>query len=499
MTEELGAPQTPGISEHGGTGNQEPAIGLQVSQSADELCDIGTRFFMERRADVARLYFDAALLKEPDHPRALHNLSSSLIQGNLLHAAESVARRALKLGNPDHPGVLMNLTAALNGLGRFDEVIEGTDQILREMPSTDPRLPSVWHNRGLVLNHLQRLDEAIEAYNKALILTNSPEQRNMVLSDRALAILSQGRVVEGCREYKVRWANRLYKSKVWELGVPEWQGEDLQGKKLILQHEQGFGDGIMLVRLVPKLLELGAQVVLAVPGPLVELFTSHVPWSGVPVYEWNEDEDAMRELGADYQVPMLSALGLLGHSPSTIESTPYLQAQADQGNLGPAGFRVGLCWASGYHSFALAIRRRYVPLHLFFPLAEIPGVRLVSLQKDEPSKDILNMGAESFIHDAMARCGDFADTARVIAGLDLVISVDSAVVHLAGALGVPCLMLGPYVRCWRWWNEVTGWPWYKDFEILKQSEWGKWDKEMGQVMELVADAAANRRGVQEAA
>ncbi len=459
---------------------------ITESKSADELVDIGTQFFLQKRVDIARLYFDAALLKEPDHGRALHNLSSALIQGHLLPAALSTARRALNSGL-DNNGVLMNITAALNGLGQFEEVLEGTDKIIRSMPPFDPRLPAVLHNRGLVLNHLEQYEEAVKSYEKALILASSEDQKNMILSDRALAILAIGKIVEGCREYEVRWTNRLYKSKVWELGIPQWQGESLEGKRIILQHEQGFGDGVMLVRLVPELLLRGANVSLAVPGPLVELFTHHVPWQGVPVFEWNDDEERMREWRADYQVPMLTALGLLGYKPKHIFDNPYLHATPDKDNLGPPGFRVGLCWASGYHSFALAIRRRYVPLSLFFPLAEIPGVRLVSLQKDDPAKDILNLGAESFIHDAMARCSDFADTARVIAGLDLVVSVDSAVVHIAGALGIPCIMLGPYVRCWRWWGGETGWPWYKDFRIFKQSQWGVWNKEVERVIDLVKE------------
>jgi hypothetical protein len=468
---------------------------ISGAHSADELVDIGTSFFMQRRPDVARLYFDAALLKEPDHGRALHNLSSSLIQGHLLQAALSTARRALNAGL-DNPGVLMNITAALNGLGRFEEVLQGTDKILREMPTSDPRLPSVLHNRGLVLNHLERLEEAVEAYDKALILTNASDHRNMILSDRALALLGMGKIVEGCQAYAVRWENRLYKSKVWELGVPQWQGEDLEGKRIILQHEQGFGDGVMLGRFVPELLRRTPDVALAVPGPLVDLFINHVFWRGVPVFEWNDDEEKMKEWKADYHVPMLTALGLLNFEPKMISDEPYLCADADEDNLGPKGYRVGICWASGYHNFALAIRRRYVPLHILFPLAEIPGVRLVSLQKDEPSKDILNLGAESFIHDAMAKCGDFADTARVIAGLDLVVAVDSVVAHIAGALGVPCLMLGPYVRCWRWWGSDTGWPWYKNFQIFKQEEYGNWE---GIVIELIdevkyrVDVSSSRR------
>lgn len=456
---------------------------LPSEKSAEELIDLGTVHYIQRRADIARLYFDAALLKDPDNGRALHNISSTLIQGHLLHAALSTSRRALNSGI-DPLGVMMNITAAMNGLGRFDEVLRGTDDILAKMPVSDSRLAAVYHNRGIVLNHIGRYDEALDAYNRGLIASNAEEQRGLIISDRALALLSMGLISEGCREYEVRWERRLYKCKVWEIGVPQWQGEDLRGKRIILCHEQGYGDGIMLIRVLPYLQALGADIVVAALDPLINLFRYHTDWSPLHVVEWN-DEEELRALNADYFVPMLSALGLLGLTPDSILGDPYLHTEADETNLGPKGFRIGICWASGYHNFAIAIRRRYVPLHLLFPLSEIPGIRLVSLQKDDPQKDILNFGAESFIHDAMARCEDFADTARVVAGLDLVVSVDSAMVHLAGALGVPVLMLGPIIRCWRWWGGGTGWPWYKNFYIFPQREWGSWDKTVSELIEFV--------------
>lgn len=453
--------------------------------SADELCDEGTKFYLQKRPDVARMYFDAALLKDPDHARSLQNLSSSLLQGNLLNAALSTAKKALHFGTElDKLGVMMNVSAAQNGLGQFEEVLTSTDKIIRLMLETDKRIAGVWHNRGLVLNHLERLSEAIGSYDKALSLCNMPEHRNLILSDRALALLGLGRIAEATEVYQVRWENRLHKCKVWELGIPEWKGESLKDKKIILVHEQGFGDGIMLVRMVPNLLELGAKVVIACPNHLIDLFTSHVSWENVPVEEW-DDVEKLKPHQADYFVPMLTALGRLGLDTETISDEPYLHAEPDEASLGPKGYRIGLCWASGFHSFALNIRRRYAPLDLFFPLAEIPGTRLVSLQKDDPAKDILNMGAESFIHDPMPKCEDFADTAKIIAGLDLVISVDSAIAHLAGAMGVPCLMLGPMVRCWRWWGGSSGWPWYQNFQIFQQTKWGDWEDPAKRVVSLV--------------
>ncbi len=153
--------------------------------------------------------------------------------------------------------------------------------------------------------------------------------------------------------------------------------------------------------------------------------------------------------------------------------------------------RVGICWESGDHSPALRRRIRTVPLELFFPISEIPGVRLVSLQKSNAQSDILRLGAETFIFDPMSQVEDFYDTASIIQSLDLVISVDSAVAHLAGALGKPTLMLGPFTRCWRWWDETTGLPWYRNFEIIQQENPWDWKMPM-QIVKAVVAARLNQ-------
>jgi len=111
---------------------------------------------------------------------------------------------------------------------------------------------------------------------------------------------------------------------------------------------------------------------------------------------------------------------------------------------------------------------------------------LISLQKGDPEKDILNLGAESFIFDPMPRCEDWEDTASVVAGLDLIISVDSAVAHIAGAMSKPCIMLSPFTRCWRWWNIPNGLPWYNNMTILKQEEKGSWETAMAEAIDLAA-------------
>jgi hypothetical protein len=181
----------------------------------------------------------------------------------------------------------------------------------------------------------------------------------------------------------------------------------------------------------------------------------------------------------DYHTPMLSLMRWLNIKDSRqIDARPYLKADPLRapGELPDALFKVGICWASGNHSPSMRERRRVVPLPAFLPMSEIPNVSLVSLQVGPESADIAHNGMEGIVFDLTHRLEDFAATADLIARLNLVISVDSAVAHLAGALGKPTLMLSPYTRCWRWWNKTSGWPWYERMAVFSQGQDGTWDE-----------------------
>ena len=241
-----------------------------------------------------------------------------------------------------------------------------------------------------------------------------------------------------------------------------------------MHHEQGFGDSIMLSRFLPALMLRGAHVTVVVPEELRSLFALNFPFIRVISFE-HESLDG--ELHFDYHTPMLSMMRHLGVLQlSDISDKPYLRTTGALSWKLPPGFKIGLCWASGNHGPALAERRRMVPVTSFLPLLKVPGISSVSLQKGKETKDLVDNGLEGLVFDASPRIEDFADTAAVIDKLDLVISVDSAVAHLAGAMGKPVLMLAPYTRCWRWWrtNEGSGQPWYGMMKILPQEKNGSW-------------------------
>jgi Flp pilus assembly protein TadD len=443
--------------------------GIVVTR-AEELNHIGAQFFGQGEMEPARLHFLAALSLEPNNPRALQNLGAVLRNLRHFEAAASVARRSV-VASGNNPMCRSNLGVSLLAIRQFDEALATLHDVVTELPTSGPS----WHNYGLVLYMLGRYDEALYAFEHGLQYTPGNAQMR---SDRALTLLSLGELQAGLVAYEVRW-NILKRNAAWNIGVPEWQGEALDSCHILVHHEQGFGDSIMLVRFMKQLAVKGCRITLAVPTELMRLFERSFNY--IKVVDMSSITEAADEK-FDYHAPMLSVMRHLDiGSPHEIDATPYLLAEPTVPvNLPKAKLRVGICWASGNHGAVVADRRRVVPLTQFLPLSEIPGVALISLQKGKESYDIMAQGLEGIVYDLSHRLEDFAHTADVMANLDLIISVDSAVAHLAGAIGKPCLMLSPYSRCWRWWN-FNGQPWYRDMLQFTQSQDGTWNEAMADV------------------
>lgn len=440
----------------------------QSMTRADELCNIGVQFFHKGELDPARLHFLAAVALDPKHASGWQNLGACLRNMNHFPAATAAAKRSVALTESKNPFCLTNLGVSYLGMKRYGDSLK----LLKEVASKIPDAAPSWHNLGLIHYILGKHTDALEAFDKSLSLTYNPH----CASDRSLTLLSIGKIEEGLTAYECRWET-LYRSRIWDLGIPEWKGEDISGLRLLVHHEQGLGDSIMLVRFLKQLAERHCHITLAVPDSLVYLFAKNYPFVAVRSMD---DERISTDSGFDYHSPLLSVMRWVGiRRPDDIISAPYLYAQGKSPvNLPSGRKRIGICWASGNHAAHLVDRRRMVPLPLFLPLMEDTDVSLISLQKGEDTRDIVTHGLEGMIFDVAHRLESFAETANVISELDLVISVDSAVAHLAGALGKPCLMLSPYTRCWRWWGLPSGRPWYDRMAVFSQSPDGTWDVPM---------------------
>lgn len=450
------------------------AIGHVISQRSVELCNIGSKAYVEGKFDVAYLHFMAALVADDKNFNAWMNLGAVLSNMQKSVASEVACRRALAL-DPDDPGKLNNLANGIVQQRRYAEGIAIYDKVLSSRPDD----AGVHHNIGMAYYHLQEFAKAEVHLEKSVELRdNVAANRN----DLAMTKLALGKLVEGLADFEVRWAT-LHKCNVWDSGVAEWKGEPLGGKSILIHHEQGFGDSIMLSRLIKDVFARGARVTIAVPKELILLFRHNFPLC--TVLDWDA---AVVAKDYAFHSPMLSLLRWLEYSDHReIRSSPYLTNPGTFDFEAKGKIKIGLCWASGDHGFVLQKRRRVIALEKFLPLAALPDVRLYSLQKGPETKSIEYTGGQALIYDALARAEDFADTADVIAQLDLVVSVDSAVAHLAGAMGKPVIMLSPFPRCWRWWAETDGMPWYRDMAIVQQTMDGGWDDAVAEALALVSE------------
>jgi len=276
---------------------------------------------------------------------------------------------------------------------------------------------------------------------------------------------------------------------------------DLAGRTILLTHEEGFGDTIQFLRYAPLLAGRGARVLAWVPGPLVRLVRGAAGIDAVITGD-----------GApppfDFHCPFVSLPRAFESSPATVPAAPYLSASPALAaewalHLPATGIRVGLAWAGQARpwlpGFSLVDRRRSASLEAFAPLATVPDVKLVSLQKG-PAQEQARLAPEGMrLCDPMALAEDFADTAAIIANLDLVVSVDTAVVHLAGAMGKPVFLLDRYDNCWRWLSRRADSPWYPSLTIFRQERLGDWSAPMARaVAALHAFAAYRGAGAQRA-
>jgi hypothetical protein len=346
-------------------------------------------------------------------------------------------------------------------------LIEAEAQIYRELLSRAPDVADLHNLLGSALQAIGQVTQAQESFRRAIELSPSNARAHVNLG---MNLLRQGGYREGWREYEWRW--RILPQFRHDYGVvPRWQGEIAPGKTLLVWAEQGFGDTLQFIRLTKQARERGLRVQLRVPRPLRRLLADALGLGDViPKSQFHGD--------FDFQCPMLSlplALDMTAPGPgmqgSYLRASPARQANWHRllkeccGN----GLRVGIAWA-GDPSMRLDQFRSVLP-EVLSPLAEVGSTQLVSLQKNGPP---VPPQLKPKLIDLTFGLKDFADTAALVANLDLVVSVDTAVVHLAGAMGKPVWLLDRFDHCWRWLIGSRTSPWYPSMRIFRQSAPGDW-------------------------
>jgi tetratricopeptide (TPR) repeat protein len=428
---------------------------------AQALTNLGAALCDQGEPEKAAAQFERALALRCDHIEALNGLGIALRQQGRMEAAIAEFEQALALG-PGRAETHNNLALALEHLGRLDEAVACYEHSLR----LGPEQAETHNNLGNALEHQGRFAAAMSSYERALAL--KPDYAE-VHYNRGLLLLLLGDYERGWAEYEWRWRCKD-NPDTREFARPKWVGESIEKRTILVHAEQGFGDIFQFLRYVPAVAARSEKVFLAVPRPVVRLAenvptVSAVLSQGDPVPEF------------DLHCPLLSLPHAFGTTMETIPNlVPYLtppdDASATWAKRLPicSELKVGLVW-SGNPASKLNPRRS-IPLAMLEPLWGIAGVRWFSLQVGPAASDIELEKAP--IDDLSPLLADFAETAAAISHLDLVISVETAVAHLAAALGRPVWVPLALVPAWRWLLDREDSPWYPTMRLVRQRKAGEW-------------------------
>ena len=431
---------------------------------AEGFAGLGLVFLALRDFARALTSYEQGLRLDPENVELLNGRGVALLELRRPREALECFDRLLA-ASPDHADALGNRGNALLRQNRLEEAVLAYDRALVPAPKNAPLLA----NRAAALRRLDRPEDALADALAALKLKPDFAHARFV---EAVARLSLGDFAAGWHAYESRWEVGWLASQRRDYGAPLWLGqESLDGKTIMLHAEQGLGDTIQFVRYAPLLAARGATVVLKVQLPLVRLLTNV---RGVAKIVARKDPLP----DYDFHCPLLSLPLALGTTLDTIPAdVPYLApAPADAAHWHARLPRqrplVGLVW-SGERSHDNDLNRS-VRFETLLPLLDCPDIAFVSFQHEVREEDRAALQEREDVVCLGGAFKDFADTAAAIAALDAVIAVDTAVAHLAGALGKPLFLLLPYAADFRWLRQRNDSPWYPGARLFRQREFGDW-------------------------
>lgn len=452
---------------------------------APALCLLGEIASARGDHELAVGLFQRAVSIAGDRPHYHYALGCALAACGDAAGAETCYRDALALA-PGHAPARINLGCVLQARGESDagtagpaglDAVRQLEEALgcfRAAAELAPSSTDAWINLGYALAQQRLPDEARQAYDRAIAVEPGNAHARL---NRAMALLALGRWPEAWDDYEWRWAASGFPRPVF--ARPEWDGSAPAGKTILLYTEQGYGDAIQFVRYVPLLAARGARVVLRCQPELAGIFATvpgvaEVVSTAQPVPEF------------DVHCSLLGVPRLVGTTTETVPpGVPYLSLASVAAPVPARGsrenLRVGLVWAS--QSLFPGAALKSIPVDALAPLGRVAGVEFCSLQMGAAGSAESTARAPIALRDMTAGVRDFSDTAALIAGLDLTISVDTAVAHLAGAMGRPVWTLLPYAADWRWEPEGPSSRWYPSMRLFRQQRRGDW----GEVLARAAD------------
>ncbi len=453
--------------------------------SIDEALTTALEMHQSGDLQAAERIYHQILNADPCNADALHLLGVVSHQTGKPHAAVDLIRRAIAL-NSATASFHCNLGGALRAIQCFDDAVQSYLRALQIQPD----YLEAFYNLGNVLRDLGQLDEAAFNYRRALNINPDCAEAHFNLG---LVHLAQGQFEAGWEEYE--WRFRQGDAKPRPFRQPQWNGEELNGRTILVHAEQGLGDTLQFVRYLPFVQQRGGTVIFECQTPLVRLlrdvagFDQMIPQGdSLPAF--------------DLHIPLLSLPRIFGTTISTVPSeVPYLNTDAElvrswtQRLDNDSGIRIGICWQGD--STHPRDGFRSIPVNHFTSLTRFENVTLVSLQKGPGAEQLKTYDGSARIIDFSdeldEQSGPFVDTAAIMSLLDLVITSDTAIVHLAGALGIPVWMAIDYSPDWRWLRERQDSPWYPSLRMFRQSEYGDWQG----VFHRITNALQERFGIDE--
>jgi tetratricopeptide (TPR) repeat protein len=462
----------------------EPAVALhhfELARRADPDSVLAASNFgatlraLDRHGEAIPV-LESVVARDSRHVMALCNLGAVYLDLGRAEAALACFERAVA-SNPRAAEAHVNCACALCDMGRYAEAVPVAERALAIVPG----MPTALSVLGRARSELGQADRAIAACREAIVNQPANSEAHWNL---ALPLLRLGQYEEGWREFEWRFLAQRRRLRPMPNDLPRWNGEPLNGKTLLVCWEQGFGDSIHFARYLPMLAGHGARILLQVQAPLRRLFEG---LAGVAEFV---ELDATA-VAADYQVAMMSLPHRFGTTLDTIpNAVPYLRAPQGAASLLPPATgrrRIGLAWSG---SPAQSNNRfRSVPFAALAPLLAMPEIDWVNLQVGSTAAERAMVPDAARMLDPTPRLGDFADTAALMQELDLVITIDTSVAHLAGALARPVWLMLSHTCCWRYLLDRSDSPWYPTARLFRQPSPGDWGSVVSTIRAALEESA----------
>lgn len=446
--------------------------------------NLGSAYYSEIDYEQAITAYRQALQLEPASFEALFNLGLVLFKNEQYQEALRVHDQALVI-NKEWPPLLVNRANTLYKLERFEEAIAANQEALAMMPDYMPACISM----GGIYRRMGELKHAVSWYDR--VINTEPDNADAHFA-KSLALLKSGAFTAGWRHYEWRFeVTKTHFIKLPNLRSIEWQGESIADASLTVIGEQGLGDILHFARYIPELRKHCRRIIFCCPPSLKRLFRD---LTGIDQFQ---DRDKPWQLETEYHVHLLSVPKVLNTTLETIPSqVPYVSADPDEvtswkSRLNPETLNIGIVW--GGNPEQIEDIDRSCPLSEFLPLTEIPGTTFYSLQKGEAREQLLQLPkSQHTIIDYTDELEDFADTAALVKALDLVISIDTSVAHLAGALNHPVWTILWFAHCWRYLQKIEDSPWYPSMRLFRQPAIGDWSSVIQRVAEALVLKSTER-------